>query len=300
MSDPRDRSPRPSMSDDQRERGEVHRKDNAKSASPVFHKRVKKQEKVVLPELSEKEKRERIDGHLWYKVPMGSYPFFAMMNRITGDNCIRFMQGRCRIDCYCNTCRETTEERTRRMALSLRESGEGSGVQVGKPRKEVPRSRTQRTGTNYIPIGPRSTLKSPESIEDLHPLPLEVSGDIPVVTMSSDDDEVQEVRTVTQITLPEEPADQDDEEYHAPDPVDTMREVFALVRVTETEDGEVSNVCRVPTDPWFQHTAAKAVDYQLLKDKEITESLGNSSVASKEASTFLNSTKSFAEFCGEP
>ena len=289
------------MSDDQRERGEVYRKNDGKSASPVFHKRMKKQEKFIHPELSEREKRERVDGHREYKIPVGSFPFYAIVNRDTESNCIRFMQGRCRIDCFCNSCRETTEQRTRRMCLDSGVSDGGNGVQAGEPCKEVLRSKIQRSGTNYMPLGPRSTARSPETLENLNPLPLKVSCKDQIVTdLSSDDEDIQEIRTVHRIVDPEEPVDQDDVEYHAPDPVDTMREVFALVRVTETEDGEVSKICRIPTDPWFQRTAAKAVDFQLLKDKEITESLGNLSVARKETPAFQSSTKSFAEFCGEP
>ena len=112
-------------------------------------------------------------------------------------------------------------------------------------------------------------------MEDFTPRPLEDESRDPIVTdLSSDESDIEEIRTVHRIADPEELEEQGDPEYHAPDPVsNTLREVFALVKVTETEKGEISKVSRVETDFWFQQIAAKAVTYQFLKNEELAQSL---------------------------
>ena len=108
----------------------------------------------------------------------------------------------------------------------------------------------QRSVTNFVPLGLRTTVKSRETLEDFTPRPLEDESRDPLVTdLSSDESDIEEIRTIHRIADPEELGEQGDHEYHAPDPVsDTLRDVFALVRVTETEEGEISKVSRVPTD----------------------------------------------------
>ena len=299
----RDRSPHSSKSDDRRERWGTYRKNGGKSVSPVFHKKMRKQEKVVHPELTAKEKKERIDGDREYKVPAGLYPYFAIVNQKTGDNCIRFMQGRCRSDCFCNSCRETTDQRRKRMCLDSGEPGEGKRVLALAEKFCVEElgGEAQRSVSNFVPLGPRTTAKSPETLEDFTPRPLKNGcRDQFVTDLSSDESDIEEIRTIHRIADPEEPGEQEDHEYHVPDPVsDTLRDVFALVRVTETKEGEISKVSRVPTDFWFQQIAAKAVNYQLLRNEELAQSLDSLLVdqtARKEIPAPQLSPKSFMDF----
>ena len=159
----------------------------------------------------------------------------------------------------------------------------------------------QSSDTNFIPLGRRTTVKSRETLEDFIPRPLEnESRDHSVTDLSSDESDIEEIRTIHRIAGPEELEEQGDPEYHAPDQVsDTLREVFALIKVTETEKGEISKVSRVETDFWFQQIAAKAVTYQLLKKEELAQvfdSLLVDKTGGKEIPGPQFSPKSFVDF----